>query len=310
MKNTKTAQLTLGAVLLAVFLVLHLIIPGGQKSLQGMLLIITFLPAALYCMRFGAVKTLIVVAAGVLLSGLLLPLEVFLSFAVPALLIGFVAGLTYGKIRRLSVILILSIMYLLQNLGEMLVYYLLSNINPVDTYVTMVGLVYDAIPAEFLNHQVFSQFLEDFLLCAVPCLAVMVAGAKGILSFMILKLLDERLESFLGNHADPEMTKVTQFKGKAISIAYFCAICICATVSLLPFLSVVKYHFVSAAFAAAGFMLALLYAYYFYINRIRTQQDQQRKLIFSFLMMVTLPIGIFAWPLLEIRLLKEQTQSK
>ncbi len=310
MKNTRTAQLTLGAVLLAVFLILHILVPGGQKSLQGMLLVVTFLPVTIYCMRYGMRATLIMVAAGIVLSGLLLPLEVFLSFAIPALLIGLVAGLLYGKRRRLAVILTLSVMFLLQNIGEALVYYLLMQVNLVDTYVWAVGLVHDMIPETLLANALFSLFLEDFLLCAVPCMAILVSGAKGILAFMIIKLLNGRLEKFMGPEADAKFTEQTKFTGSGISIAYFCAICICAIMAALPFLGIMPYHFVSAAFAAMGVLIAVLYLYYFYTNRVRSQTDHQRRLIYSFLLVATLPIGIFALPLLEIRLLKAEADSK
>lgn len=306
MKNTKTTQLTLGAILLAVFLILHIIIPGGQKTIQGMLLVITFLPTAIYCMRFGIRGTLIMIVAGAVLSGLLLPLEVFLSFAVPAMLIGLVAGITYGKLKRLAVILLLSTAFLLQNIVEAVVFFLLANINPLDALSTMGNLLRNAIPENLLANALFSRFLEDFLICAVPCLAVMVSGAKGILSFMIIRILKERLEKLMGEDADPEFTEPTKFTGKGISIAYFCAICICAAVTALPFLGLMPYHLTSAAFAAAGLLLAVLYAYYFYISRIRTIEDRQKMLICSFLTLITLPIGIFGLPLLEIWLLRKE----
>jgi hypothetical protein len=153
------------------------------------------------------------------------------------------------------------------------------------------------------------RFLEDFLLCAIPCLAVMVSGAKGILSFMIIRILKERLEKLLGPDADPAFTEPTKFTGKGISIAYFCAICICAMMAALPFLGVIPYHFVSAAFAAAGLLIAVLYAYYFYINRIRTIEDRQKLMICSFLTLITLPIGIFALPWVEMHLLKQEQEE-
>ena len=309
MKQTKTAQLTLGAVLLAVFLILHIIIPGGQKSVQGMLLVITFLPVTIYCMNYGIKKTLIMVAAGVLLSGLLLPLEVFLSFAIPALVIGLVAGISYGKLKRLAVILILSTLFLLQNIGEILVYFWLADLNPADTFAAAAALFWEAVPDALVQGQMLHQFWEDLLICAIPCLGIMVSGAKGILSFMIIRILKERLEKLMGADADPAFTEPTKFTGKAVSILYFCAICICAIVTALPFLGLIPYHMVSAAFAAAGLLFAVLYAYYFYINRVRTIEDRQKMLICSFLTMITLPIGIFALPLLEIYLLSKEKQA-
>lgn len=309
MKQTKTTQLTLGAVLLAVFLLLHIIIPGGQKSVQGMLLVITFLPVTIYCMNFGVKKTLIMIAAGALLSGLLLPLEVFLSFALPALLIGLVAGVTYGKWKRLPVILLLSALFLLQNIGEIGIYFWLANMDVRDTFVTASELFWDVIPESFLEHGMLKRFLEDFLLCAIPCLAVMVSGAKGILSFMIIRILKERLEKLMGPDADPAFTEPTKFTGRGISIAYFCAICICTVMTALPFLGVMPRLFINAAFAAAGLLIAVLYAYYFYINRIRTIEDRQKLMICSFLTLITLPIGIFALPWVEMHLLKQEQEE-
>ena len=307
MKKNITSQITFGAILLALFLVLHILVPGVQKSLLGMLLVVTFLPVAIYCMRFGFRPTLIMLAAGVLLSGLLLSLEVFLSFAIPALLIGLAAGLTFGKRRRLTVILLLSFLFLVQNVAEALIYYLLMQVNLVDTYQWFVGQVYENLPTELLSSPLFQAFLEDFLLCSVPCMAILVSGAKGVLGFMILKLLNSRLRSIAGPAADPKFTEQTKFSGKGISIAYFCAICVCAVVTALPFLSIVPYHFTYAAFAAMGLLLAVLYTYYFYSVRVRCQEDRQKRLIYSFFLMVTLPIGIFLLPLLEIRLLNQES---
>lgn len=163
----KTAQLTLGAVLLAVFIILHIIVPGGQKVVQGVLMVLTFLPVTVYALCCGTPKALVMAAAGGALCALLLPLEVLLSYAIPALLIGIVGGMCYGRRKRLTVILLLSVMQLLQNVVELLVYYLLMEVDFLQTYQWAVGLVYERIPQQWLGNPMFSRFLEDFIILSL-----------------------------------------------------------------------------------------------------------------------------------------------
>ena len=304
--QSKTAQLTLGAILLAVFLVLHLIIPGGQKMVQGFLMILTFLPLTIYSLCCGVKKTLIMAAAGACLSALLLPLEVTLSFAIPALLLGLVCGMIYGKRNRMTVILILAGMHFLQNVVELFVYYLIMEVDFVETYRWAVDLVYQKIPQQWLTNALFSSFLADMMVCGVPCLAILGAGAKGIFSYFFLRILHSRLTSVMGPEPDNEVFERNQFAGKGLSIAYFCGICLCAIIVALPVLSIMPYHFICAGAAAMGLLIAVLYAYYFYINRIRTLKEHKSRLIYSFLMMALLPITIFALPWLEMHLLKKE----
>ena len=301
-----TAQLTLGAVLLAIFVIPHILIPGGQKIALSVMMILTFLPVTVYAICCGIKKALVMAAAGTALCALLLPLEVLLSYAIPALLIGLAGGFFYGKRKRLTVILIFSVMQLLQNILELGVYYLLMEVDFMSTYRWAVELVYERIPEQWLANELFSRFMADMMICGVPCLAILGAGAKGILSFQLIRLLNSRLVSIMGPEADPKYTKQTKFSGNGISIAYFCVICVCAVIVLLPVVGLIPYQFVCAAAAAMGILLAILYFYYFYINRVRTQKDHQTRLIYSFLMMATLPVGIFALPLLELHLLKNE----
>ena len=302
----KTAQLTLAAVLLAVFVILHILIPGGEKMVQGLLMVLTFLPVTIYAMCCGTKKALLMAAAGALLCALLLPPEVLLSYAIPALLIGIVGGLCYGKCKRLTVILIFSFLQLLQNVIEVYIYYVLSGVNFMDSYLTAVDLVYKRIPAQWLTSPMFSQFVDDMMICGVPCLAIIGAGAKGMVSFLLIKMLNSRLVSVMGPEADPQFTQQTKFDGIGISVAYFCAICICVAVAVLPFLGIVPYHFISAAAAAMSILIAIIYVYYFYSIRVRTQTEHQKRLIYSFALVALLPVNIFALPLLEIYLLKKE----
>lgn len=301
----KTAQLTLGAALLAVFVILHIIIPGGQKIVQGILMVLTFLPVTIYALCCGTKKALLMAAAGAALCALLLPLEVLLSYAIPALLIGIVGGMCYGKRKRLTVILLLSVLQLLQNVVELFVYYLLMEVDFLETYQWAVGLVYERIPVQWLEAPLFSRFLEDFMVSAMPCVAILGAGAKGYISFHLIRLLSTRLESVMNVPQEPGSTELTKFPG-GISIAYLCAEVLCVVIALLPFLGLVPYHFLSAAAGAMAVLLAVLYFFYFYSIRVRTQEEHQTRLLYSFAMVVLLPINIFALPLLELRLLKKE----
>lgn len=303
--QSKTAQLTLGAILLAVFIILHMIIPGGQKAVQGLLMVLTFLPVTIYARACGIRKALVMAGAGAALSALLLPPEVLLSYAIPALLLGLVAGVCYGKTKRLSAILIFSVMQLVQNLIELYVYYVFMEINFMDTYARFVGLVYDKIPAQWLTVELVSKYVEDLMICVVPCIAIIGAGAKGIVSFLLIKLLSSRLTSVMGPQAEDCYTTQTKFNGPGISIAYFCAVTVCMAVAALPLLGS-TYHFVCAAALALGLLLAFLYTYYFYSIRVRALKDPQKRLLSSFVLVVTLPVGIFLLPWLELHFLKQE----
>ena len=304
--QSKTAQLTLGAILLAVFMILHMISPGGQKAVQGLMMVLTFLPVTIYARACGIRKTLVMAAAGAALSALLLTPEVLLSYAIPALLLGLVAGACYGKTKRLTVILIFSVMQLLQNLIELYVYYVFMEIDFMDTYTRFVGLVYDKIPAQWLTVELVSLFVEDLMICVVPCIAIVGAGAKGIVSFLLIKLLSSRLTSVMGPQAEDRYTTQTKFDGPGISIAYFCGVCVCMAVAVLPVLGIIPYHFVCAAALSLGLLLCLLYTYYFYSIRVRALKDPQKRLLGSFVLVVTLPLGIFLLPWLELHFLKQE----
>ncbi|MBE6587337.1 MAG: hypothetical protein E7647_02850 [Ruminococcaceae bacterium] len=312
MKNSqsKTKQLTLGAILLAVFVILHIIIPGGQKVIQGVLMILTFLPVTIYSLSCGVKKTLVMAAAGCAICALLLTPEVLLSYAIPALLIGIAGGICYGKCKRLTVILVFSVMQLIQNITELLVYYFLMKVDFKATYLWAVGLVYEKIPAEWLQNALFASFFEDLMICCVPCLLIMGAGAKGILSFQMIRLVHKRLSKIMGPEPEAKYTEQTKFSGGGISVAYLCVESVCTAVAILPFLKIVPYHFVSAAAAAVAILLGIIYLYYFYSIRVRTNKEHTTRLIYSFVLVALLPINLFALPIVEINLLKKESSNK
>jgi hypothetical protein len=107
---------------------------------------------------------------------------------------------------------------------ELLVYYLLMQVDFMETYAWAVSMVYERVPSDWLANELFSLFLADTMICGVPCLAILGSGAKGIISFMLIKLLNSRLVSVMGPEADPQYTTQTKFGGRGISIAYFCAV--------------------------------------------------------------------------------------
>ena len=304
--QSKTAQLTLGAILLAVFIILHIIIPGGQKTVQSFLMVLTFLPVTIYARACGIRKTLVMVAAGGVLSALLLTPEVLLAYAIPALLLGLVAGACYGKTKRLAAILIFSVMQLVQTVVEIYVYYVFMGIDFADTYARFVTLVYDKVPAQWLTIPMVNLYLEDLMICLVPCIIVVAAGAKGIVSFLLIKLLNGRLTAVMGPQAEDRYIDQTKFDGPGISSAYFCAVCVCMLAAALPVLGIAPYHFVFSAALIVGLFLALLYTYYFYSIRIRAVKDPQKRLICSGILVVTLPLGIFLLPWVEMYFLKQE----
>ncbi|MBQ4066055.1 MAG: hypothetical protein IJD22_00290 [Clostridia bacterium] len=309
-KKSKTSQLTLGAILLAVFVILHIIVPGGQKVIQGVLMVLTFLPLTVYSVCCGTKKTLIMAAAGAAICAMLLPPEVLLSYAVPALVIGVVGGMCYGRCKRLTLVLVLSVMQLLQNIVELYVYYVLTSINFLETYDWAVGVVYERIPKELLANAVFAPFLEDVIVCGVPCMMILGAGAKGIISFQLIRLLHKRLVSVMGPEPEIEYSRATRFSGKGLSVAYLCAVSVCSVAAVAPFVSAVPYHPVSAAAAAFGILIAIIYFYYFYTVRVRTQEEHEKRLLYSFAMVALLPVNIFALPVIEINLLKKEAAGK
>ena len=52
-KQNNTSQLVLGAIMLAVFVVLYMVVPIGDKLIQSVLMVFTFIPITIYVVNCG-----------------------------------------------------------------------------------------------------------------------------------------------------------------------------------------------------------------------------------------------------------------
>ena len=186
MNTSEIKTMTRGAVMAAVFLMLILLFPINHRLFQSLLLIIYPIPIALFCLNSSRKWSLIVFAACLLLSFLLIPPLIALFFALPGLVIGYVYGTLFKNAGRKLSIFLVGGLYLLFTAAEVFVY---SHLIGFDIF----GFIYDyaftaadmlvGMPVWLLPHEVTQNIL---LLAFLP-------------GFIILSLLRSAVFIFLTN---------------------------------------------------------------------------------------------------------------
>ena len=136
MNTSDIKTLTRGAVTAAVFLMLILLFPINHRLVQSLLLIIYPIPIALFCLSSSKKWCLIVFAACLLLSFILMPPLIALFFAMPGLAIGFVYGTWFKNAGRKLSILLVGCLYLLFTAAEIFAYSYLIGFD-------IFGFIYD-----------------------------------------------------------------------------------------------------------------------------------------------------------------------
>lgn len=301
MKNkTKTAQLVLGAVLLAVFLVLHIIVPGGNRAVQSILMIITCLPIAFYVLYSGKGYALLVIAAGTILSAILLEPLVTLSYAIPALVIGAVFGLTAHKLKRPLCMGLIALLHLLQNVFELILYYKMMQISILDSFSTTINRLMDLV-GMLTQDPASLSFANDVILCAIPVAMLVASIAKGVLTYLILKVLLDKLASPLGMEPLSEESAVLKFNSTIVSVICLVLSGIYGVIAALLYFGVLSYGLWFATCTAFILLCCGAYLYYFYVTRIRlTELSGEKRFLYTGLLILLLPINIIAVPILEI----------
>ena len=301
MKNkTKTAQLVLGAVLLAVFLVLHIIVPGGNRAVQSILMIVTCLPIAFFFLYSGKAYAFLVLAAGTILSGILLEPLVMLSYAVPALVIGMVFGLTAYKLKRPVCMGLIALMHLLQNVFELVLYYKMMNISILDSFSATIDRLMGIMSSLTSDAAVLS-FSNDVILCAIPVAMIVASLAKGVLTYLILKVILDKLAAPLGLEPFSEESAVLKLNSTILSVICLSITGVYGVVVLLLYLQVLSYGLWFATCTAFVLLCCGAYLYYFYLTRIRlTELSGEKRFLYTGLLIILLPVNLIAVPILEI----------
>lgn len=305
-KMSKTAQLVLGAGMLAIFLVLHIIVPGGNRSVQSLLMVITFLPITLYVLRCGIrFATLLVLAGGVLSAIILHPL-VLMAYALPGLIIGVVFGLLVNKVKKSVCILVLSALHLLQNIFEIVLYYKMMGVSLMDSFQQTIDKLMGLI-SSVTSHEAVLSFAHDVIICGIPAALIVSAVVKGMLSFIVLKLVLDKLSSFLGIDKIDGSSDILRMNGKLLSWIYFGIVAVYAVIALMVFFGVFPYGLWFATCTAIVLLCMVAYVYYFYLKRIRSNDvPAEKRMIYSVLLVCLLPVNVFALPLLELHLLMNE----
>lgn len=299
-KQNTTSQLVLGAIMLAVFVVLYMVIPIGDKLVQSLLMVFSYIPITLYVINCARKYAITIVCAGIILSAFFLQPLVLIAYAIPSLLIGLVSGLTITRISRSWSIAIFSILHLLQNVFEIIFYYKMMSID----FFVMYGSSIDEsmrMISPLLTSETISSFFRDLMVCSIPLTILVGAIIKGILSFWITSLVANKLTAFLGGIKIKQSPGLFLSKEKVISVTYIILLAIFTPVITAVFVGLIPYHFVIAAYSMIMILGVVSYMYYFYLIRIRNAVfPLSKKILLMLAIVVLFPMSIYILPIIDL----------
>lgn len=296
--KTNTTRLVLGAVMLALFVVLYLVVPVGQKAVQSLLIVVTVLPMGIFSCHCGWKPGLLLIAAGAALCFLLMEPLMVVSYSIPALIIGVATGILLRNTRRLTAVLVLTALHVGQNLLEIFLYYRLMELDFFGTYQRIIDQVMERL-LPYLTTPVLQQYAQGTLLCCIPAVLLVGAAVKALASYLLLKLLWEKLAPVVGGQPLTEKTAATKLHHKGFSWGYLCFGVPMILWALLSCLGILPYTFALGAVTALYLCCSLGYFYWFYLQFVRPAESQKR-LIGSGLLILLLPVNLLALPIYTI----------
>ena len=217
------------------------------------------------------------------------------SYSIPALIIGVATGLLLRNTRRLTAVLVLTALHAGQNLLEIFLYYRLMELDFFGTYQRIIDQVMERL-LPYLTTPVLQQYAQDTLLCCIPAVLLVGAAVKALASYLLLKLLWEKLAPVVGGQPLAEKTAATQFPVKLLSWGYLGFGVPMLLWSLLTCLNILPYRFLLGAVTAVYLCCSLGYFYWFYLQYIRPAESQKR-LVGSALLIFLLPVNLLALPI-------------
>lgn len=299
-KQNNTSQLVLGAIMLAVFVVLYMVVPIGDKLIQSVLMVFTFIPITIYVVNCGRGYSAIMVLAGCILSALFLQPLVLIAYAIPSLIIGVVAGLTITKSSKKVSILIFTLLHLLQNTFEIIFYYRMMNIDFFDMYGQSIKDSMNMI-SEVVTSKDILVFVEDLMICSIPTTMIVGAIVKGVLSFWITSIVINKLSTLFGGAKINRKSQIVTMKTKTISIIYIVVLAFFTIFISLVLSKTLPYHFIVAVGSMIMIICMAAYAYYFYLVRIRnTETSLLRKVLYATGIVLFLPISVYLMPIIDL----------
>ena len=78
-------------------------------------------------------------------------------------------------------------------------------------------------------------FAHDVIICGIPAALIVSAVVKGMLSFIVLKLVLDKLSSFLGIDKIDGSSDILRMNGKLLSGIYFGIVAVYAVIGLMVF---------------------------------------------------------------------------
>jgi len=191
-----THQIVFGAIMLAIFVVLYLIVPVGNGLLQSLLLIITPLPIMTYKLRSKGAFSVAILLSGIIICSLFIETYILIAYAIPSLIIGFVIGCTIEKVNKYKELLIISILNLIQNIFEVSIFYYLMNLNIFEAYSQSVRDSVSLISA-FIKTEQYNVYFYYLFIISIPVILIGASFLKAKITYSIALMINEKTYKYI-----------------------------------------------------------------------------------------------------------------
>lgn len=190
MKNNRLRDLTFTAIMLAVFLIIHLIFPANNRGIQSIMGALTPIPIVIYTYCSNIKDYIGVVISGTLLSLMLYEPILAVSFIIPNLIFGIIMGFLLKK-RCKFILVFITIISIFLNLYEILINYIVTGINFIEINIDAINASIRMLQEEYKNFN--GKIYYDINVFAIPIVMAIGGFLKSYLSLLISKLLLNRI---------------------------------------------------------------------------------------------------------------------
>jgi hypothetical protein len=189
-KNNRLGDLTFAAIMLAVFLIIHFIFPANNRGIQSIMGAVTPIPIVIYAYCSNIRGYIGVTVSGTLLSLMLYEPVLAVSFIIPNLIFGIIAGFLLKK-RCKFILVFITIISILLNLYEIFINYIVTGINFIEINIDAINASIRMLQEEYKHFN--GKIYYDINVFAIPIVMTIGGFLKGYLSLLISKLLLNRI---------------------------------------------------------------------------------------------------------------------
>lgn len=311
MKNRRkdVLHLVLGAIMLAVFLAVYIIVPVGNGAIQSVVIIVASLPLTLYTLYCGIKKALLVIVAGLILSGFLLQPPVFTAYGAPALVIGLIGGWIIKRGNLVRSVIVISILHLLQNGLELLLTQWMTGIDLISGFSDVVDQGVKMVSMYFSEEKALI-FSRDFFYSCIPVVLIGAAAGKGVLTCYFIHMVTKSKQSPFRFKEEDGDAFLKGLNPKTMAWICLGIEAVYGVVAWLFLSETVAYHILFPIATVVILCVGLLYLYYYYARELATREmTDMEKYIRGGLLLVFAPFAMLLIPLKELSEKKEEKSA-